>query len=121
MCQSVVLQVAVVQDVPLHTVVGGEITQVDQGRSPDIGPAASPQSQDSGLLENFPDNQFYFNIAALVSQSVSRFLLSPRSIPTTLNSGRFAKKSSSSLHLDLSLYEVCGRGHQLPNACKVIL
>ena len=112
MCQSVVLQVAVLQDVPLHTVVGGEITQVDQGSSTHIGPAASPESQQPGLVENFPDQKFYFNI------TLSQFGLSPCSIQTTLNSGRFPEKSSSSLHLDLSLYEVRGRGHQLPDTCK---
>ena len=57
MCEGVVLQVGVVQDVPLHTVVGGEITKVDQGSSPHIGPAASPESEQSGLLENFPDKK----------------------------------------------------------------
>ena len=57
MRQGVVLQVGVVQDVPLHTVVGGEITQVDQGSSTHIGPAASPESEQSGLLENFPDKK----------------------------------------------------------------
>ena len=56
MCESVVLQVGVVQDVPLDTVVGGEITEVHQGSSTDIWPTASPQSHHSGLLENFPDN-----------------------------------------------------------------
>ena len=66
MSQSVVLQVGVVQDVPLHTVVGGEITEVDQGSSPHIGPAASPESEQSGLLENFPDKK-----TTVITQSVS--------------------------------------------------
>ena len=69
MCQGVVLQVGVVQDVPLHAVVGGEITQVDEGSSPDIWPATSPQSQHSGLLENFPDNYFHFYFKIKLSDS----------------------------------------------------
>ena len=56
MSQSVVLQVGVVQDVPLHTVVRGEVPEVHQGSSTDIRPAASPESQHPGLLQNLPDN-----------------------------------------------------------------
>ena len=114
MCESVVLQVGVVQDVPLDTVVGGEITEVDQSCSPDIWPAASPQSQHPGLLQHFPGKYFYIKIKNYPSH-YSQFLLSPCRIPATVNTRRFAKKSPSSLHLYLSLYEVRGRRHQLPN------
>lgn len=61
-----------------------------------------------------------FTSTLRISQSVSQLLLSPCRIPTTLNSGRFAKKSPSSLHLYLGLYQVRGRRHQLPNTCKII-
>ena len=70
MCESVVLQVGVVQDVPLDTVVGGEITEVDQSCSPDIWPAASPQSKHPGLLQHFPGKYFYIKIKNYPSQSV---------------------------------------------------
>ena len=71
MCESVVLQVGVVQDVPLHTVVGGEITEVHQGSSPDIWPAASPQSQHPGLLQHFPGKYFYLKIKIIPHITVS--------------------------------------------------
>ena len=47
---GVVLHAGVVQDPPLHAVVGAEVTQVDQRGAPHIGPAAPPQPSDAGLL-----------------------------------------------------------------------
>ena len=52
--QRVVLEAGVLQDGSLDRVVGGQVSQVDESRTLNVGPATPPQRTDATLGQDLP-------------------------------------------------------------------